>query len=528
MYFLDKITSPPPVFIYYIVHQPVVWCGDSATDTTGTTPSAQRRMPHTHHSRSVTVGSVRQHAARRVVPKKATWSGTTRRNTVMGLDNGIGSGRTELSKLNSLTMVSKTRTEQDRRSSTSRSQDFTQHYQRRTNSDDLAIQELSSLLAKASQVPLVAQQSAVHQDRSTSATKSTGPRTQRPPPPSQPAPFSSKRRISRQDDYSRNLGSLDLSEFELRPTLSTPTASLHGLSATSPSSSSSISPPSSTTATSLLHTLPTSRKPPPPPGPPPPSAKRKKAPVPSSPLRHVHDEMDGMRNRIADITHNFKHRDEEQTTAIAALQKQTRQLERANAHLRRERDRILGQQRSQLIHQENSNDSQNTHLKIKKQTIPAGPRKSVVQRGLEVQLQQARAQLSKEKNKRKEEVQLFTLSKRALETQIADMEKKEQDRRWAREQATTISNRETHRLEQQITSLTCELQEARSQLRASAAASMQFDVHKTTSPKTHQEEFSRAVPLAVPAAFDLTTKRSEKSTVRTPHPKRAPPVRPNN
>jgi hypothetical protein len=238
--------------------------------------------------------------------------------------------------------------------------------------------------------------------------------------------------------------------------------------------------------------------------------------------------MDGMRNRIADITHNFKHRDEEQTTAIAALQKQTRQLERANAHLRRERDRILGQQRSQLIHQENSNDSQNTHLKIKKRTIPAGPRKSVVQRGLEVQLQQARAQLSKEKNKRKEEVQLFTLSKRALETQIADMEKKEQDRRWAREQATTISNRETHRLEQQITSLTCELQEARSQLRASAAASMQFDVHKTTSPKTHQEEFSRAVPLAVPAAFDLTTKRSEKSTVRTPHPKRAPPVRPNN
>ena len=243
----------------------------------------------------------------------------------------------------------------------------------------------------------------------------------------------------------------------------------------------------------------------------------------------MHDAMDAMQHRIANLTLEFKSRDENQTVAIAALTKQNKHLERANSHLRRERDRFLAQQQQQQRTRTGSSGGGGGG---------GGGRRG----GLEIHLQQARAALTKEKAKRKEdskkqqglENQIELLGKQVLHStqQIQElegsMEKSEQGaRRWAKEQVAQMSKTEITKYQHQVHALKRELQEARSQLRASAAASLQQfeEANQTTSP-TQGPTMSEG-PSVVPPAFDLVGRDHDMiggtHRARTPHPKRKPP-----
>ena len=476
--------------------------------------ASRSRGSNNRHARSATTSipsssSKKQH--------KRAWSGVTRRNTVLGLDNGIGSGRATLSKLNSLTMSSKTRTEADRHQNSR---------PRHPHPDLVAIDERRNILSMAKNIPL-----------------------QPPAPP--PSPPTQQTTSVQRRDYSAQ-GGLDLSQFEYHahrhpqdlqepPAFEDPHHQQQPLHvppqpAPQPAPAPTQSPPQDTyfptTAThitlhspSSLSLSPALHKPPPPPGPPPASAKRKTtkpstASSPSFPASSVrtnqqpnptsvHEEMAAMQQRIAALTATFKQKDEAQTVAIAALTKQNKQLERANTHLRRERDRILAQQRQRQEPWPNPKNKARTSTK------------NPIQKGLEIQLQQVRSQLSKEKAGRKEEVAVLHQHQEQLMVHIDALEK---------DAATTINL--AHASDTAIASLTNDLQEARAQLRASAAASLQQfnQASNTTSPTTALLE-----PEPGLVRMDLVAGHSNEEVrggshsvveVKTPHPKRKPPPRP--
>ena len=163
-----------------------------------------------------------------------------------------------------------------------------------------------------------------------------------------------------------------------------------------------------------------------------------------------------------------------------------------------------------------------------------------------MQLQQARSQLAKEKSKREEDVLQLTQSQLSLEEKVETMERlatqatarvkeleasvhqsKQEARRWARDEAVEIAKRETLAYVQDIDLLRRQLQEARSQLRASAAASLQqFDTaSETLSPDWRGGNVGGGDlgSGSSPPVLDLMTPAGR----RTPHPKRrAPPPPP--
>ena len=528
-----------------------------------------RRPRNAGHSRYATVGSTRRHKT------KPSWSGTTRRNSIIGVTGGIGSGRVPLSKLNSITMSSKTRKDDDRN----------KHHH--SEDDTMALMKLSFSL-QAQHVPL---DNSPPLQPPLPFTPVFNASMLQPPPPVQPPPNSAQRRKPK--------GFLDLSKFEYQPTTnSMNTTNTTNTITTTNTNKTITSPSASQSVSSSAPASPNSRKPPPPPGPPPPSAKRKTTTRPTcEPLLfssksknvhqqynderastitpstlNVHEEMDAMRQRIADLTYEFKRRDEEQTVAIVVLQKQAKQLERANAHLRRERDRQMGllQQRKNNHNHNNSSSNNNKHATSTSSTTAStnssrnsvGSRKSAMQIGLEKQLQLARQQLAKEKKNNASNVKLLAQSQQMLEVQIETleqhaaaatqrvkqlerlMEQNESDaRRWARDQAIA----KTEKYQQQIQSLHRQLQEARSQLRASAAASLgQFDTaSETTSPQIqYQTESMNSTPPRLDLMMAQTNNNNNNENenengnepknlvpsvvaTRTPHPKRLPPPRPS-
>ena len=447
---------------------------------------------------------------------KRAWSGVTRRNTVLGLDNGIGSGRASLSKLNSLTMSSKTRTEADRNQS-SRPRHRNDHPDVSTIDERRNVSMAKNILQPA------------------------------------PSPLTQQATSVQRRDYSAQ-GGLDLSHFEyhahrhpqslqempempgmheppgpkdphhqqqpLQPLPPAPQPP-HDTYFPTTAPHTTLHSPSSLSPSPALH------KPPPPPGPPPASAKRKTTKpstasspgFPASPVRatqqpnttSVHEEMAAMQQRIDALTAEFKQRDTAQTVAIATLTKQNKQLERANTHLRRERDRILAQQRQRQEPWPNQKNKARTKTK------------NPIQKGLEIQLQQARSQLAKEKASRKEEVAVLHQNQEQLMVHIDSLEK----------DAATTTNLALAS-DTAIASLTNDLQEARAQLRASAAASLQQfnQASNTTSPTTAPLE---PEPGVVIPSMDLVEGHPNKEVrggshsvvaVKTPHPKRQPPPRP--
>jgi hypothetical protein len=467
---------------------------------------------------------------------KRAWSGTTRRNTVIGIDHGIGSGRAPLSKLNSLTMSSMHRKDEDRNKRETKESSV---------SDEMAIANLRNVLSVPQNVsqyptsnytPQTTEFSNFNSCQDQSSKFPTSP-TSRPPlsspavpsPPTVAPPPSAKKK-----DYSSNPGFLDLSQFEYQSHHYQPKK--RQLPVSEPSMN-AISP-SMTTGESAIS--PNSRKPPPPPGPPPATAKRKMAqfstvtskgtPSPPTTTRfetegyqqkmRMNDELEAMQERITNLTSEFKRREEEQSVAIAALMKQNKQLERANTHLRRERDRYL------LQHQQ------------EKRTNPSGV-KNPVQRGLEIQLQQARSQLNKERKKNNDSMETLKNNQNKL---IAKIEILKKDALTGTEEIYNMKkllkqaeirdgklNRERDQLYHQVLSLQKNLKEARSQLRASAAISFQqFDgASQTTSPNLNNNQLDE--PINVPEMISGTMgerSSSEQRGIKTPHPKRAPPPRP--
>ena len=177
-------------------------------------------------------------------------------------------------------------------------------------------------------------------------------------------------------------------------------------------------------------------------------------------------------------------------------------------------------------------------------------------------MQLARQQLDKEKKNNASCVILLAQTQQMLEVQIETleqhaaaatqrvkqlerlMEQNESDaRRWARDQAIA----KTEKYQQQIQSLHRQLQEARSQLRASAAASLgQFDTaSETTSPQIqYQTESMNSTPPRLDLMMAQTNNNNNNENenengnepknlvpsvvaTRTPHPKRLPPPRPS-
>ena len=177
-----------------------------------------------------------------------------------------------------------------------------------------------------------------------------------------------------------------------------------------------------------------------------------------------------------------------------------------------------------------------------------------------MQLQQARSQLAKEKSKRKEDVLQLTQCQLTLETKVETMEKlatqatkrvkelettihlsKLEARRWAQEQAVEMNKEDAATYGRDIQLLRQQLQEARAQLRASAAASLQQfgTASETLSPDWKDSSLERDGGViggsgsfggessrggaGTPPALDLTT-----HSIRTPHPKRRAPPPPVN
>ena len=349
---------------------------------------------------------------------RKAFTGTTRRNTFLGIDGGLGSGRVESQKLTQFSMPDSVVMEAESDSKETNHTHNALGNHRRTRKDSSEHKNSSYLNNR-----VVRDDADVLQ----LINKEANPGTSR----MRYLPHS----LGGQSTSSLGEGALDLSHHEDHPLND---ERLSNSVATAPGAV-------------VLQT-----KPPPPPGPPPPSAQRRKG---NSNLTQNKANLQHYFNEAFVLEADEKSRDDSEPSLhqlakpssdaeriaeleqenseirgeLAQLKQAFKDLEKSNTHLRRERDKaVLNGRRAALLagtkfsigaqSGPRGNGQFRAHnsfsdVKHKTKALSAGDR-----RGLELQLQNARKELSKVKKAAENSLKVLRASQTEMEGKVADME----------------------------------------------------------------------------------------------------------